>query len=144
MGKAESQLKAREKRLRDNYNLSLEESDRIDSYQKDVCWVCGRPERVKGRRLAVDHAHFGSGLVRGKLCSQCNPLLGKLENAFIRLGMHKAGLSFVNIVERLAAYIKNPPAVAALGKEVFGWPGKTGTLRHRKFLRRQKLPNKKK
>lgn len=129
--------KARAKRLKDNYNLTLEESDRIDAYQKNVCWVCGRPERVAGRRLAVDHSHV-SALIRGKLCSQCNPLLGKLENAFVRLGMRNAGLNFVQIVARLALYISKPPAVEALGKEIFGWAGKTGTKRHRAFLRRQK------
>lgn len=130
-------LKARTKRLSDNYNLTIEQSDRIDVYQNNVCWICGRAESVKNRRLATDHSHL-SGLIRGRLCSRCNPLLGKLENAFIRLGMHKLGLEFVAIVERLAEYIKNPPAVTALGREVFGWPGKIGTKRHRAFLKKQK------
>jgi hypothetical protein len=144
VGKIETQEKARAKRLLDNYNLTTAQSDAIDVYQGCVCWVCGRPEHVAGRRLAVEHSHV-SGLVRGKLCSQCNPLLGKLENAYIRLGLHKVpGLNFVQIVERLAAYVKSPPAVAALGKEVFGWPGKTNTKRHRKFLKRLKLQNKQK
>jgi hypothetical protein len=54
----------------------------------------------------------------------------------VRLGLHKIeGVHFVTIVEKLAAYVKNPPAIAALGREVFGWPGKVGTARHRKFLR---------
>jgi hypothetical protein len=54
----------------------------------------------------------------------------------VRLGMHKIpGIDFVAIVEKVAAYVKSPPVVAALGKEVFGWPGKVGTARHRKFLR---------
>jgi len=131
-------VKARAKRLSDNYNLTIEESDRIDAYQKNVCYICGRPEPVAGRRLAIDHSHL-SGEVRGKLCSRCNPLLGKLENAFVRLGMHKLpNVRFVDIVEKTAAYIRNPPATAALGKQVFGWAGKIGTLRHRKFLKRQK------
>ena len=138
-------VKARAKRLSDNYNLTVEESDKIDAYQKNVCWICGRPEPVTGRRLAVDHEHFGSGLIRGKLCSRCNPLLGKLENAFVRLGMHKIpGVQFVQIVEKIAAYVKNPPATAALGRQVFGWAGKIGTIRHRKFLKRLKLQNKRK
>jgi hypothetical protein len=131
-------LKARERRLRDNYNLTIPQSDAIDAHQKHVCAICGRPEHVSGRNLAHDHSHL-SGLVRGKLCSQCNPLIGKLENAYIRLGLHKVpGLDFVTIVERIAAYIKNPPAVAALGGPVYGWPGRTGTARHRKFLRKQR------
>lgn len=137
MGKAESREKARAKHLLDNYNLTIEQSDRIDTFQKWVCWVCERPERVKGRRLATDHSHI-DGLVRGRLCSQCNPLLGKFENAYIRLGLHKVpGLNFVQIVKRLALYIENPPATAALGKQVFGWPGKVGTNKQRKFLRKQ-------
>jgi hypothetical protein len=131
-------VKARAKRLKDNYNLTIEESNRIDEYQDYVCWICGRSEHVVGRRLATDHSHV-TGLIRGRLCSQCNPILGKLENAFVRLGLHKVpGVNFVQIVEKLAAYVKNPPAVAALGREVFGWPGRTGTARHRAFLRRQK------
>lgn len=132
-----AQLKARAKRLKDNYNLTVEESDRIDAYQNNVCWVCGRPEPVKGRRLATDHSHL-TGLIRGRLCSRCNPILGKLENAFVRLGMHKLGLDFVKIVVRLAIYIQTPPAVTALGRQVFGWPGKVGTKRHRKFLKAAK------
>ena len=134
-------VKARAKRLSDNYNLTIEESDKIDAYQKNVCWVCGKPEPVTGRRLAVDHSHV-SGEIRGKLCSRCNPLLGKLENAFVRLGMHKIpGVRFVQIVERIAAYVKNPPATAALGRQVFGWAGKIGTIRHRKFLKLRRKKN---
>src|ERR1700676_964042 len=137
-------VKARAKRLSDNYNLTIEESDRIDAYHKNVCWICGRPEPVVGRRLATDHSHL-DGLIRGRLCSRCNPLLGKLENAFVRLGMHKIpGVQFVQIVEKIAAYVKNPPATLALGRQVFGWAGKIGTIRHRKFLKRLKLQNKKK
>jgi hypothetical protein len=118
----------------DNYKLTIEQSDAIDAYQKGLCAVCGRPEHVPGRRLANDHAHL-DGLIRGHLCSQCNPLLGKLENAFIRLGLHKVpGLDFVQIVENLAAYVKNPPATAALGQPKFGYPGKTNTKKHRKML----------
>jgi hypothetical protein len=134
-------VKARAKRLSDNYNLTIEESDKIDAYQKNVCWICGRPEPVVGRRLATDHSHL-DGLIRGRLCSRCNPLLGKLENAFVRLGMHKIpGLQFVQIVEKIAAYVKNPPATAALGRQVFGWAGKIGTIRHRKFLKKRRKNN---
>ena len=128
--------KARAKRLRDNYNLSIEEWNAVDAYQKGLCFACGRRERVAGRRLATDHSHI-DGLVRGLLCSQCNPLLGKLENAYIRLGLHKVpGLNFVDVVIRLALYVKNPPATAALGREVFGYAGKVGTKKQRKLLKK--------
>jgi hypothetical protein len=132
------ETRAHEARLRNNYNLTVAQSNAIEVYQGGVCWLCGRPEHVKGRRLAHDHSHL-DGLVRGRLCSQCNPLLGKLENAFIRLGLHKVpGLSFVAIVERIADYIKHPPATAALGHPVYGWAGRVGTKRHRAFIRKQK------
>ena len=131
-------FKARERRLQDNYNLTVTQSDAIEAYQDGVCWVCGRREHVKGRRLAHDHSHL-DGLIRGRLCSQCNPLLGKLENAFIRLGLHKVpGLTFVGVVKRIADYVENPPATAALGHPVYGWAGKTGTKRHRAFLRKHR------
>lgn len=57
--------------------------------------------------------------------------------------MHKIpGVKFVDIVKKLALYVENPPAVVALGKQVFGWAGKVGTIRHRKFLKLQKKLNK--
>ena len=137
MGKEEQKQKARARHLQDNYNLTIEQSDAIEEYQGNVCWVCGRPEHVQNRRLATDHSHI-TGLIRGKLCSQCNPLLGKLENAFIRLGLHKVlGLDFVRIVKRLALYVENPPAIAALGKEVFGYR-RPGTKKHRKLLKKMR------
>jgi Recombination endonuclease VII len=128
--------KARAKRLKDYYNLTIEKWEAMDTYQRSLCWLCGRRERT-GKRLATDHSHL-DGLVRGLLCSQCNPLLGKLENAFVRLGLHKvAGLTLIAIVEKLADYLKNPPATQALGQSVYGYAGRTGTKTHRKFLKRQ-------
>jgi len=56
--------------------------------------------------------------------------------------MHKIpGVQFVQIVERIAAYVKNPPATAALGRQVFGWAGKIGTIRHRKYLKLRRKKN---
>lgn len=129
--------RARAKRLKDYYNLTIEQWDAISAFQNGVCWLCGRPERT-GKRLATDHSHL-DGLVRGHLCSQCNPLLGKLENAFVRLGLHKvSGLTLIAIVEKLATYLKNPPATEALGQPVYGYAGRTGTKVHRKFIKRQR------
>jgi hypothetical protein len=135
MGKDEQKAKAREKHLRDNFKLEVWQWNKVDEYQGRVCWVCGRPNYT-GKRLSTDHAHV-DGLFRGLLCQQCNPLLGKLENAYIRLGLHKIpGLDFVTIVARLAQYVKNPPATAALGKPHYGYPGKVGTKTHRKLLKK--------
>jgi len=57
VGITESQLKARAKRLKDNYNLTVDEAELI--YK--------------------NHSHK-TGLVRGGLCSECNRALGKIEN----------------------------------------------------------------
>lgn len=133
--------KARAKRLWDNYRLTLEQWQKIFEHQGGVCYICGRPELVAGRRLSVDHSHL-DGLIRGLLCSKCNPLLGKLENAFIRLGMKKAGLELVSIILRLAGYVSEPPATKALGAAVYGYAGRTGTKKHRKLLKKLKKQNK--
>ncbi len=129
--------RARAKRLLDNYKLTIEQYDAIFAYQNGVCYACGQPEPVKGRRLSVDHCHK-TGLVRGLLCSRCNPLLGKIENAYKRYGLGKvSGLTVAILLEFLTNYVKFPPAVKALGMEHFGYTGRTGTKTHRALLRRQ-------
>jgi hypothetical protein len=130
------QDKARARNLWNNFRLTVEESDKIDEFQGDVCFACGRPQEPIGKRLAVDHNH-DSGEVRGKLCSGCNPLLGKIENAFKRYGLHKVpGITLLLILRRLVVYLECPPATQALGKTVYGFPGKTGTARHRKAIKK--------
>jgi len=129
--------KAREKRLMDSFKLTISLWERIEAFQHGRCALCGRKERRLNQRLATDHEHFGKGLIRGLLCSQCNPLLGKLENAFIRLGMHKEeGVTLLIIVRMLLIYLENPPATQALGYEHFGYPGRVGTKKHRAMLKK--------
>lgn len=78
------------------------------------------------------------GLFRGLLCAQCNPILGKLENAWVRLGMHKQeSVTFVEFVALVASYLQFPPATTALGYAHYGYPGKVNTKRHRLMLKRQ-------
>ena len=128
--------KAREKRLMDSFKLTTELWARIESFQQGLCALCGRKERRPNQRLATDHAHI-DGLIRGLLCSQCNPLLGKLENAFIRLGMHKeSGVTLIEIVRRLNNYLQKPPASQALGYDHYGYSGRVGTKKHRSMLKR--------
>jgi len=132
-----AKLKAWARRLWDNYKLTPDMWQKIFDYQGGVCYICGRPEPVAGRRLAVDHSHL-DGLIRGLLCSKCNPLLGKIENAFIRLGMHKMGLRLSQILTRLARYGEEAPATKALGSPVYGYAGRVGTKKHRKLLKKQR------
>ena len=129
------QEKARAKRLWIAFQLTVNEWDTIDVYQEKVCFVCR--QRPPGKRLATDHSHE-DGLVRGLLCQRCNALLGKLENAFKRYGLHKVpGLTVLQVLLRLGKYLMNPPAVAALGRSVYGYPGKIGTKDFRKWAKKR-------
>jgi Recombination endonuclease VII len=126
--------KSRAKRLLDNYNLLIHEWETVAAFQGRVCFGCGLPN-TKGKRLATDHDHE-TGLFRGLLCSKCNALLGKIENAFKRLGMHKVeGMVLVIILRRLSEFLADPPAVRALGKMVFGWAGRIGTGAHKASIK---------
>ena len=135
--KEEKLRRARERRLMDNYKLTLEDFEKISKHQNYVCWGCGQPEPVKGRSLANDHCHE-TGLVRGHLCSRCNPVLGKLENAIARYGLRAAGIRVEDWIARMAVYMADPPAVKALGHKHFGYPGRVGTKKHRKMLKKLK------
>lgn len=122
----------------DNYRLTVAQFDAILAYQGGVCYVCQCPEPVKGRRLSVDHDH-DTGEIRGLACSRCNPLLGKIENAFKRYGLGKVlGLTVAIVVQRLAQYLALPPARIALGMQHIGYTGRTGTKKHRARLRKEK------
>lgn len=122
----------------DNYKLTVEMYDRILAHQGGVCYACHQAEPVKGRRLSVDHDH-ATGEVRGLLCSRCNPILGKLERAYIRYGLGKVlDLSLVQFALRIGRYLAETPASKALGIRHFGYSGRTGTKAHRIRLRREK------
>lgn len=129
--------KARAKRLWDSFRITPEEWERIYAYQSGVCFICGL---TQDKRPATDHSHE-TGEVRGLLCSRCNPLLGKLENAFKRYGLHKLeGITLLGILKRTLVYLENPPATAALGRTVIGYPGRVGTDAHRKWIRNSVPP----
>ncbi len=130
---------ARKRHLWNAYRLTPEEWDKIEAWQDGVCPICREPQppQSNGRpkRLATDHSHL-SGEVRGLLCSRCNPLLGKLENNFRRFGLHKVpGMTPLVYAQRIANYLAYPPAQSALGRKVIGYPGKTGTAKHRKWIK---------
>lgn len=127
--------KARAKRLMDSFKLTIDQWDAIERHQQGLCALCGRKCHT-GKRLATDHAH-ADGLIRGLLCAQCNPVLGKLENAWVRLGMHKVeSITLVDFVRKLLSYLQSPPASTALGAPHYGYPGRVGTKKHRKLLKK--------
>jgi hypothetical protein len=64
--------------------------------------------------------------------------LGKIENAFIRLGMHKMGLKLSIILTRLSKYGEEQPATKALGSPHYGYAGRVGTKKHRKQLKKER------
>lgn len=73
--------------LKRNYNLTLEQVEKMLSDQNYKCGICltelnGSKVDLMGRTLpkwTVDHDHE-SGKVRGVLCIKCNMKLGALED----------------------------------------------------------------
>lgn len=101
---------ARDRHLQKTFNITQEDYDRIFEYQNGRCGICKRPPRG-GKALAVDHRHINGseGPVTGLLCFLCNRRF---------LGARKE-----EIIIAMYEYITNPPAEAALGREVIA-PGK--------------------
>ncbi len=101
---------ARENWIGKTYDLSLEDYDTILAFQGGKCAICRRPPKP-GKSLAVDHHHETGqvGKVRGLLCFLCNKRF---------LGARSDG-----IIIAMYNYVTNPPATAALGREVIA-PGR--------------------
>lgn len=60
-----------------NYNLTLEEYNKMLEEQKGVCYICGGVNK-NGKNLFVDHNH-SNGHIRRLLCMKCNIVLGIFE-----------------------------------------------------------------
>ena len=121
-------MTARERLLKKFYRLTADEWNLIEAFQNKVCFICGKPNK-SGNRLSTDHSHT-TGLIRGLLCSSCNRILGKIEDP--RFWRDET----IVRLERLILYLKRPPAVEALGREVYTFPGKFNTKRHRDWLKK--------
>lgn len=112
------------------YNLTITEWDIIDAFQNHVCAICKRPNK-SGLRLSTDHSHI-TGIIRGLLCQRCNRILGKIEDPrFWRDGT-------IALLRACADYLELFPAVVALGREVFTYPGKFGTKVHRDWIKKNR------
>lgn len=112
---------ARTIRLRTIFDISPDEYDLILAEQGGVCAICGNTPKP-GKRLAVDHDHR-SGHIRGLLCYLCNRVI---------LGARTA-----EKLVKTAAYITDPPARRALGRDVVA-PGRPPKKRASRKPRRKK------
>jgi hypothetical protein len=110
----------RVRKLANIFGLTVDEDKTLLAYQDGRCAICDRPPGKM--RLATDHDH-ASGLIRGKLCWICNRLLGFVHDNPERL-------------RAAADYLEDPPAVRALGREVYGRKGKTTAKAKRRSKRR--------
>jgi Recombination endonuclease VII/NUMOD3 motif len=109
-----------ERKLKRFFHLTLAEDHQILEFQNNVCAICHRPA---GKfRLSTEHRH-SDGLIRGKVCWFCNSILAASRGDPERLSS-------------AAEFLRNPPAVQALGREVYGLPGRTNTKKQRKLARK--------
>lgn len=121
-----SKERVRARLLQVAFGLTLKEWDVIFTWQNGRCFICGK---VSKRRLHTDHDHK-TGLCRGLLCPQCNRALGKAQDP----RWQWTAICFY----RAYIYLLNPPATEALGRKVYGYPGKIGTKKYRKWAKKRK------
>jgi hypothetical protein len=65
-------------------NTTPEQIKELEAEQGGVCAICGKPPKVGGRRLSVDHDH-ATGKIRGMLCTRCNTALGSFDDDIERI-----------------------------------------------------------
>ena len=80
--------------FRNNYNINLEEYNKLVELHQGGCAICRQPCKTH-ERLSVDHDH-NTGIVRGLLCQKCNTAIAMLNededlfwNALEYLKKHK-------------------------------------------------------
>ena len=71
--------KYREKELKKNYGITLQDWNDMFEAQGGRCAICGTHQCNTGKAFAVDHCHL-TGKVRGLLCANCNTGIGKLND----------------------------------------------------------------
>lgn len=111
----------REKYLLDNFKLTVEKWQKIFDYQGGLCAIC----KCVLKKANTDHNHADGGEVRGLLCPRCNRALGRFSDDIV-------------LLRAAVEYLLSPPARAALGYIHFGYPGRIGTKKHRKMLKKLK------
>ena len=66
--------------LKKNYNIDLEEYNKLLISQNHKCALCKTDEADLPKKLSVDHDH-ATGRVRGLLCQHCNLGLGHFKDS---------------------------------------------------------------
>lgn len=77
----EHRIRCRRWHLKKNYDLTLDDFQRMLDSQGGGCAICGnKPEHeVPKTRMVVDHCHATSK-IRGILCDLCNTAVGKFQD----------------------------------------------------------------
>jgi hypothetical protein len=65
--------------LKKQFNITLEEYEKLFNNQDGKCAICGEHQDNVGKTLSVDHDHF-TDEIRGLLCYNCNLLLGHAKD----------------------------------------------------------------
>ena len=113
-------ISPRAKRLLDIFHLTENRWQMIWDFQKGLCAICHTPLK----KANTDHDH-ASGLVRGLLCARCNRALGRFRDDLA-------------LLQAAVAYLLSPPATVALGGPHYGMPGRVGTKKQRKAIKKRK------
>ena len=95
IGKEKVKKQARKRKLKQKYNISLEEYDELLLIQEHCCKICGEHQKDLKYTLHIDHCHK-TNIIRGLLCDKCNHGLGLfndnislLQNAIEYLKLNK-------------------------------------------------------
>lgn len=102
-------------RLKNYFNMTLEEHNKLYECQNGRCAICNdaMPQfGGKGGGMHIDHRH-NNGEVFGLLCPMCNKSLGGFGDSPENL-------------RKAASYLEDPPARRILGRRVLGRKGKVG------------------
>jgi len=76
--------KSQELHLKNTYNLTIDDYNKIFDEQKGCCKICEKHQSEFKAKLAVDHCHQ-TGKIRGLLCNNCNRGLGHLKDSVLLL-----------------------------------------------------------
>jgi len=83
-------------RLKNQYNISVEQYEKMLTNQDNKCAICKQEENNKS--LSIDHNH-NSNQIRALLCTRCNMLLGSINEDIELLKKIIAYLEYWNCQE---------------------------------------------